>query len=95
MDDVFKPDNYKKAKARIKALLGTGEIVWLGHVKIRMRQRNFTTQDILNILAYGRIMEHSLPKRHWRYTVSGTTLDGKRGTCAVEINGQLIIVTVF
>ena len=32
---------------------------------------------------------------YWRYRVEGKTVDGKRAGCVVEINGRMLIVTVF
>jgi hypothetical protein len=42
----------------------------------------------------GHVVENNKPGLHWRYKVKGTSVDGDQMACVVEINGNLIIVTV-
>lgn len=96
--EVYKledPTNYRVVQARVKTLWRQGNTIFLPHAKKSMKQRKFDTQDIKNILFYGRIIDHSKPSDLWRYAFKGKTLDNKPGKCIVEIDGELIIVTVI
>lgn len=88
------PLNYRAALQRIKRLWNEGYVEILPHAQKRMRQRHLDTNDIQYIIRYGRIVEHSQPKDLWRYTIEGTSVDGKEAACVVEIDDNLIIVTV-
>jgi hypothetical protein len=57
--------------------------------------KDIDINDVAAVIRYGRIMEHSKPIQHWRYTILGKAVDGERVKCVVEINGKLIIVTVI
>ncbi len=72
------PGNYKAAHARIKYLLKEGQTEFLPHAQTRMQQRGLDDQDIIHILKYGRIVEHSKPMDLWRYTISGKSIDQKK-----------------
>lgn len=88
------PQNYKIAFQRIKRLWNEGHVEILPHAQKRMTQRRLDTNDIQHIIRYGRIVEHSQPREFWRYNIAGTSVDGKKATCVVEVNDNLIIVTV-
>ena len=65
------------------------------HVRHRMTQRKLSLRDIRHCLKYGRVVEHSRPFRLWRYKVDGSTIDGEPMSCVVEINGELVLITVI
>ena len=89
------PADYKKAIARIKRLWNEGYVTWTTHAQQRMIERKIDILDIRKVIRYGQIVEHSCPGRLWRYRIDGSAVDGKRIGCVVEIDGQLIIITVI
>src|SRR5262245_7846309 len=89
------PSNYKLALRRIKKLWNDGNTVFTGHAQTRMKEREIDVNDVQNVIAYGRIIEHSKPGNHWRYTLRASAVDGDSMKCVVEIDGNLIIVTVI
>ena len=89
------PGNYRLAHQRIKKLWNEGNTEIRLHAQQRMKERDIDINDVANVIHYGRIMEHSKPIQHWRYTILGKAVDGERVKCVVEINGKLIIVTVI
>lgn len=90
-------DPYDKAQVlqRIKKLLIDGEVQILVHAQNSMRIRHLDMSDAQNVLRYGMITEITPSGERWRYRVEGKTVDGKRAGCVVEVNGRMLIVTVF
>lgn len=89
------PGNYKWAIKRIRHLWNEGIVIWTHHAEERMDERDCNMLDVQHIIRYGQIIEHSLPKGYWRYTIKGETLSGRTASCVVEVKGSLIIVTVI
>jgi hypothetical protein len=89
------PCDKPRVLQRIKKLLIESEVQILFHAQNRMRFRHLDMSDVQNVLRYGMITEITPSGEHWRYRVEGKTIDGKRAGCIVEINGRLLIVTVF
>lgn len=89
------PLHQKRAMERIKALWKEGTVIWTHHAESVMRMRKLEITDVQHIIRYGRVTEHSRGRHHWRYTVEGTSVDGDPAACSVEINGMLVVVTVF
>ena len=89
------PGDYRRIQQRIKKLWTEGNTEITYHAQQRMKERRFDITDIQNVIRYGRIVEHSKPGTFWRYTLSGKAVDGDPLKCVVEINGNLIIVTVI
>ena len=85
----------KRAADRIKALWRDGSVLWTSHADQVMKARKIEMTDVQHIIRYGRVVHHELGKRMWRYRVEGTCVDGKSAACVVEVNGLLVIVTVF
>jgi len=90
-----KPLRERKVKESIKDLWNKNEIEIKPHARKRMTERNITIKDMKNILWYGRLVDYSMPEGAWRYKLAGKALDNKNGACVVEIEDQLIIVTVI
>jgi len=90
-------DPYDKARVlqRIKKLLLEGEVQILFHAQEKMRIRQLDMSDVQHVLRYGMITEITSAAERWRYRIEGKTVDGKRAACVVEINGRLLVVTVF
>jgi hypothetical protein len=91
------PGDYKRARQRIRKLWDEGKTEFTTHARENMKKRAIDTPDVWNVIQYGRIIDHSRssPTANWRYTLSGNAVDGKKVKCVVEINGNLIIVTVI
>jgi len=92
---MWNPGNYRLVRQRIRKLWNEGRTEFTIHAQQNMRKRAIDTPDIQNVIHYGRIIEHSKPMAHWRYTLLGNAVDGKKVKCVVEIGGSLIIVTVI
>lgn len=90
-------DPYDKPRVlqRIKKFLIEGEVQILIHAQERMRFRHLDMPDVQNVHRYGMLTEINPSGAHWRYRIEGKTIDGKRAGCVVEIDGRMLIVTVF
>ena len=91
------PQNPKWVLRRIRQLWEEGTVEILPHAQERMRKWGLDILDVRHVLHYGRVTEHSQALRGdgWRYRIDGTIVDGGRAACVVEIEGTLIVVTVF
>lgn len=90
-----RPLTPQRAIGRIRLLWKENFVVILSHAQKRMRERQVDMVDIGHVIHLGRVIESSKPGECWRYTVEGRSVDGTQMQCVVEINGQLIIVTVI
>jgi hypothetical protein len=91
---LYDPQDRSRAVKKIRRLWNEGSVEILQHAKERMAERDLDIHDVQNILQYGQITEISHPHAHWRYTITGRSIENNRAKCIVEINGRLIIVTV-
>ena len=85
----------RQLKAAIKERWNNNAVIIRHHARKRMAERNITVQDMKNILWYGQLVDRSMPEGTWRYKIKGHTLKSKQGSCVVEIEDALIIVTVI
>jgi len=93
MDDISED----KIKNTIKECLNNGGFILSDHARQRMKERGYSSRDIIYILRNGTLVETALHKGQPRYTFSGTDLDGHPGEIVVEIReskGKIIIITV-
>lgn len=90
-----RPLSYKRAMERMRVLWKEGTVIYSPHALKRMRERKIDASDVEHVVRYGHVVSHRKPSQVWRYTVAGLSVDGERISCAVEINGTLIIVTVI
>ncbi len=90
-----KPLGERRLKSAIKERWNNNAVIIRHHARKRMAERNITIHDMKNILWYGRLVDHSMPEGTWRYKIEGHTLNNKQGSCVVEIEDALIIVTVI
>jgi len=90
-----RPLSYRRAMERIRLLWKDGLFLITPHAQKRMRERGFDTPDIEHLIHYGHVVDHSKPGGLWRYKVQGRLVDGEGASCVVEINGNLIVVTVI
>ena len=89
------PSDYKRVLKRIKTLWESGHVEFKSHALSRMKDRDIDTTDLQHLIRNGRISEHSRPKQFHRYKIEGKSVDGKKLGCIVEVNGNLIVVTVL
>lgn len=90
------PDQVKAHVERI--LRGHGALIYTSHVKERMQQREFTTQDIQHVLETGTYTKgHWEPReRNHETNVSGWDLDGEELELSLALDvrrNRLIVVT--
>lgn len=90
-----RPLSYKRAMERMRVLWKEGTVIYSPHALKRMRERKIDAPDVEQLVKYGHVVSHRKSSQVWRYTVAGFSVDGERISCAVEINGTLIIVTVM
>lgn len=94
-EEFVNPGDYKHAHQRIKQLHRDGKTEPGYHAQMRMTQREIDMNDVAHVIRYGRIIEHSKPMDHWRYTILGKAVDGDSMKCVLELNDILKIVTVI
>ena len=90
-------DPYDKVRVLqwIKKCLLEGEVQIPFHAQEKMRDRRLDMSDVQHVLRYGMITEITPSGERWSYRIEGKTVDGKLAGCVVEINGRMLIVTVF
>ncbi|MHB8788437.1 MAG: DUF4258 domain-containing protein [Desulfobulbaceae bacterium] len=88
----------EKALAMIRRAAIGGNLFYGRHVKKRMRERNFTIQDILFILQQGALArkEYKEEFENWVYSIRGTDLEGEEGrvVTAIVSESAIQIITV-
>lgn len=91
-----RPFSYRRALERIRVLWEAGAVTFTRHAETRMQQRGLTMLDVEHLIRRGgHVTEHSKPGTLWRYKMEGKTIEHKRMSCVVEMNGTLIIITVI
>ncbi|HRR39763.1 MAG TPA: DUF4258 domain-containing protein [Syntrophales bacterium] len=80
-------------------LTKSGSITIPGHAKRRMEERNYTVQDVFNIIEKGSLgpLQTSEKPGEERYEIIGNDLDGHPGAVIVEISpdrNKIILITV-
>ena len=81
----------------IKKLAVDEEIIWSKHVLIRMKQRNISIADIVNVLINGEIIEEYMDDYPYpSYLILGVTKNNKccHVVCAIG-EGKLWIITTY
>ncbi|MDH5298623.1 MAG: DUF4258 domain-containing protein [Desulfobulbaceae bacterium] len=96
-DPTEEIDN-EKALALIRRAAADRSLIYGRHVKERMRERNFTMQDILFILQHGGLVgkEYKADYGNWVYSIRGVDLEGEEGRVVTAIISEsaIQIVTV-
>jgi len=89
----------KQAKKILRKLAIHGCIIISNHCRAQMKKRKVTTEDILNVLIWGRIIEVEKNTKHnnWKLKVEGQDFDGDQLTvhAAVNEDERTIIITVY
>lgn len=89
------PMNERRVLERIKGLWKQGDFELRGHAIVEMRKDAVDTPDLENIIRYGVITEITQPRNQWRYRIEGKTVDRRLAACVVEVNGRVVVITVF
>lgn len=92
---LHNPLDYFKVLKRIQKFWQKGDVEVRAYAQMRLSQRGLSVADIGSIIKSGTVREHHDKGTIWRYTVRGRSVDGDVGECVVEINGHLVIVTIF
>ena len=93
--------NDAEALTLTREIVNSGEIIYSAHVKQRMRERNYTTNDITFILENGKITSKAFNEdvafQNWTYRITGDDLEGDSGCVVVAIISKkgLLIITVL
>ena len=90
-----RPLHPKSAADRIRALWRDGSVMWTHHAEQQMKARQIDMTDVQHIIRYGRVLSYEWGRHRWRYKLEGKCVDGKSACCIVEVNGLLLVVTVF
>ena len=83
-----------KALAEIKRLVQLGRVLFTGHARQRMADRGATVRDVLNALDTATDVTWQLDRQNWRVQ-GGTDLDGDDLTVIVDLEADVIVVTLF
>ena len=94
-DSPGDPTDYKRVMWRVRSWWEHGLARIMPHARQRMRQRGIEVRDVWQVARYGKIVEHSRPRERWRYRIDGRAVDGSFLAVVVELNGQLLVVTVI
>lgn len=96
----FAPDkelDNQKALQLIRKIVACGErIIWSSHVKERMKERKYSSDDVMYILSRGDIVskEFHAETQTWRYNIRGDDLDGNDGGVVTAIIKPTAIVVI-
>lgn len=82
--------------------LKSGKIVFTSHLKIRMKEKNFNAQDIVNVIENGKICRNSEWNSeycNYRYFIGGTDLNGDELTLVVTFESgpekEALVITGY
>lgn len=89
------PQDYKRIEQRIRKLWDLGEVEVLPHAFKRLGQRRVDMLDVQNVILRGRVVDHSMASFRWRHVMEGKTVDGCNLRVVVEVEGNLLIVSVI
>lgn len=87
----FDSADFQAALKRIRKLWEDGSFFILPHARQRMRERKLDELDVQNVIVTGRVRQH----RGKRFKVVGKSVEGDTAACVVEIESDLIVVTVM
>ena len=82
-----------QAKKEILRLVREGDVGLTAHAKSRMKERNLTTNDVLNVLRAGAVSRVELDEKsaQWRYTVATERM----GVVVVMSEANLTVITAW
>jgi len=80
--------------AEIKRLAELGRIVFTHHARLRMLDRGATVRDVRNALLCAEIAVPQRERDNWRVE-GGVDLDGDDLTVIVDLEADVVVVTLF
>ena len=84
-----------EALKKVKLILRTGNVIFTGHARQRMKQRGFDAQDVEHVLKNGAIYKEAEPHPgtgKWNYNIEGKALDGNDLRVTIEIRPNNVII---
>ena len=87
-----------KAKEKAVRLLEEGFFAFTKHVEIRLQERGFDINDVKHVIRHGNVVgirKSPYPETPMRCRFHGKAVDGDKMVCILDMNGSLVIVTVF
>jgi hypothetical protein len=86
-----------RLKRRLRDSVAQGQLRYTEHALQRMDERGFLFPDVERILRngthdQGRDMQVG---NKWRYRISGSTIDGIAMSVVVEVDPELVVITVI
>lgn len=92
--------NIHQAKTLLRGFAKTGIIRTSQHCRDRMKERDVTTEDILNVLMRGSVseLEENKEFQNWKCVVEGHDLDGEKLTVVTAISDEensILCITVY
>ena len=96
-----KQKNYTHIEQFVKQIAHYGRLglVFTNHMKDSMMKRNFTTSDVLKVLAAGSLIrkrEFDDTYKNWKYHIEGEDIEGEKLTLIFSITEEedaLILIT--
>ncbi|MBI5604269.1 MAG: DUF4258 domain-containing protein [Deltaproteobacteria bacterium] len=88
----------EELESKIREILDHGLLIYSGHVKARMVERNYTMGDVRHILKNGKIIKFNQEgTEKYHCEIHGEDLEGYMGGVITIVikNTKLIIVTVL
>lgn len=84
-------------KRRLREAVINGQLRYTEHALQRMDERGFVFPDIERVLKNGMHDQDrdTLVGTNWRYRISGTTIDGNALAVVVEMEPEVVIITVI
>lgn len=98
--DSTKELSKKDVESFIRDIVETGKVLIISkHAKQRMKERNYTIQDVQFILTHGHAQSSEFNDfaKNWKYTFEGNDLDGDTGSVVIAIANHYsaVIITVL
>ena len=84
-------------KRALRAALDEGRVVYIKHATDLIKERGITRPDVERVLRSGTHNEgkSGYQNNQWRYHLAGKTVDGDAIEVTVEVQDQVIVVTVM
>jgi Domain of unknown function (DUF4258) len=85
--------------AAIQRIVEEGDVIPSIHIKQRMRARNFSMEDVFQVLETGRLWkppQWNATYKNWEYDIEGRDIEGDPLTIRVAIDDdELTLITGF
>lgn len=90
----------KETLDTIRDIAQLGNVILTGHVKRRMRERDYSIDDIVLILSKGEIIEppeYDKEYNNWKWKVQGHAIEGDQAAVIVVIlsHRELLCLTIM